>query len=399
MVTRVGSASGIIQRGPTLSDINFDITAVDRDTVVTPGSSTSGVVNDLYVLYQTTATVDNEYDLILSNMSGDYFEIVPTYESLDESIATVTQYGQVERVADGTVGILARTRLLTKRVDLAISRTGGTSTSGLIQYVDGSLAKDCSDAIDDRISGLSASTTINLFSTQDHVDSNYVRNASFWASDVDLTCISPWNSGGGNKRAGTLISPRHIIFAEHYQLNVGNTVRFVKSDNTVVDRVLTAKQSVGPSNASDGYATDLTVGLLDSDVPAGISYAPVLPSGYSAYLPSLSADYALPALCLDQDEKGLVTDLYLLSTSASLKVSTDDKRLEYYEPKISGDSGNPVFLIINDELVLVTCLTFGGAGAGSNIANLHSEINSAMTSLGGGYTLTTIDLSGFASYS
>lgn len=399
MVTRVGSASGIVQRGPTVDDINFEITSSSREVTITTGSATSGIVNDLYMLNEITSEVDQEYDLILSNMSGDYFEFLPDFVSLDDSIATVDQYGQVSRVSDGTVGILAKTRLLTKRVNVSVSRTGGTSTSGLIEYVNGSLARECADAVDSRIEGLTVNGTIKIFSTENHPDSIYVRNINCWANDLDLTCISPWNSASSTKKAGTLISPRHIIFSEHYQLGVGNTVRFVKGDNTVVERTISSKQNVGPSNVSDGYATDLTVALLDSDVPAGISYAKVLPSGYSSYLPSLSSQYPIPALCLDQEEKAIVTDAYLLSTMATFRVPFDSQRLAYYEAKVSGDSGNPAFLIINDELVLITCWTFGGAGAGSNIANLHSEINSAMTSLGGGYTLTEADLSGFASYS
>jgi len=52
---------------------------------------------------------------------------------------------------------------------------------------------------------------------------------------------------------------------------------------------------------------DLTVGVLDADVPTNrISYAKILPDNYADYL---RAGERLPVLCLDQEEKAIVKDL------------------------------------------------------------------------------------------
>ena len=68
---------------------------------------------------------------------------------------------------------------------------------------------------------------------------------------------------------------------------------------------------------------------------------------------------------------------------------------DYYEPKIGGDSGNPSFFVINNELVLLFTFTTGGAGGGTNLIYYFDEINQLMAELGGGYRLTEMDLSSF----
>ena len=145
------------------------------------------------------------------------------------------------------------------------------------------------------------------------------------------------------------------------------------------------------------YYPDLTVYALDSDLPANIKPCKVLPENWHEYLNKMAAGRA-PTLSLDYDEKALVGDLYVLcpefasveaanawkdannNDNFALHVRSDgtvegraqhvspvaSDRLEFYEEKISGDSGNPSFLILDlgsgPELVLLTVWTTGGAG-------------------------------------
>jgi hypothetical protein len=219
----------------------------------------------------------------------------------------------------------------------------------------------------------------------------YVRNTACWCADMDLTCLSPWNSDGGNNKAGTLISPRHILFAKHYRIATGATIRFVTADNQVVERTMTTRQDVADA--------DLCLGLLDSDVPSTIGFARVLPADILDYMPG--AAHRVAGLLLDQEEKALVGDLTAQSFN-SFATPTDPQRLAFNEEIIGGDSGNPAFLLIDTgngvEPVLATTWTGGGGGSGPNISALHDEINAAMTTLGGGYQLTPANLNGFPSY-
>src|SRR5690606_4028631 len=95
-------------------------------------------------------------------------------------------------------------------------------------------------------------------------------------------------------------------------------------------------------------------------------------------------------LALDQQEQALITDLKVVNLSqvARFDVPHDDGAAAYNENIVSGDSGNPAFAIIGDELVLLTTWTGGGKQPyGSQTWAFLDEINAAMTTLGGGYQL------------
>jgi len=243
-----------------------------------------------------------------------------------------------------------------------------------------------------------------MYTTQNHSTQTYVRNTNCWAYQYldQLTAISPWNSTGNARRAGTLITPRHIIFAAHYQLSNNTTIRFVDPDNNVITRTMTHRKR--HPNYSP-YFPDLAVGVLDSDVPADIKFCKVLPDDWQDYIPTNI--FRMPCLCLDQEEKAIITDgsqIKATTTIFTQPVSTSDRN-KFYESKISGDSGNPAFLIIGGELVLLTVWTYGGAGSGTSVTYFKDDINQlildvdALASVSTGYTLTEKDLSTYNDYS
>jgi hypothetical protein len=203
-----------------------------------------------------------------------------------------------------------------------------------------------------------------------------------------LTCISPWNSRGAGTRAGTLISPRHALVAKHYPLYVGDTIRFVNSANETITRTIIGVADI------DG--ADFRICRLDSPI-TDCSFAKILPDNWADYLPN-GGDH-IPLLSLDQEEKALVTDLSISGMWVSCHYPTDVMRQDFNEQIISGDSGNPCFIIIGDKLVLLTLWESGGAGTGNFVTYFRTAIEAAMQSLGGGYdTLTQIDLSAYNTY-
>ena len=121
----------------------------------------------------------------------------------------------------------------------------------------------------------------------------------------------------------------------------------------------------------------------------------MFPSTLESYLPNLVLKPVRVLLCNQFGNKlqrltgHFATDqkkIYLA------KVSPSDADI------IGGDSGNPAFLVINGEPVLLGTLTGGGAGS---ITSLHDQlglINTAMTAAGGSQQLTQFDLSGYTSY-
>lgn len=263
-----------------------------------------------------------------------------------------------------------------------------------------SLALTLIATIDNAIAGQVPSTHKPIYSSQDHSTPAYTRNVSFWAHNYAsaMTAISPWNSSGATQKAGVLVSPRHVLFAQHYTPSVSSTIRFVTTGNVVVTRTITAIENL---TTRESYYPDISVGLLDSDVPGTIEFARVLPDNFRDYLPSLTSP-RLPVLVTNQDEEGLVMDMYEMPASITaprsllyLQNPTDATRQSFSELLVSGDSGAPFCWFIDSKLVLLGMATYANYGSGTSIVPFKSEIDAAMTSLGGGYTLTDIDLSSY----
>lgn len=256
-----------------------------------------------------------------------------------------------------------------------------------------SLSTHCSKQIDDLLNdSMSMEVNGKIFTSQDHASSTYVRNPDLWCGDLDITCASPWNSSGGHKRAGTLVTPRHVIGAAHYEYSVGAVVRFVEKDGTVHDRTVAGKARHPESR---NYHPDLTIYTLDSDLPSTIKPCSVMPSNYNNYL---GQSGRVACLGLDQEEKALVVDWF---SGGRMREPIDSNRLIFHENKIGGDSGNPAFLIVDGELVLVTVWTFGGAGSGTPIADYISDLNTMIATVdtqagaSTNYTVTEADFSAF----
>ena len=281
---------------------------------------------------------------------------------------------------------------------------------------------------------MTAESQKNIYSTKDHNNSIYVRNTDCWASDLDLTCLSPWNSAGQEVMGGVLVSPRHVIFCRHssHYPPAGSTIRFVNQNNQVVEATIISETDIG-WDVRETSSWDFTIAYLDRDVTAsGISVAKILPDNYNQYFEPWSygsepilnnkkpIPFELPTLFVDPEDKALVMELEVIKsviflyseTSADWVIeaglsplfsalkSQDNTRLAFFENVVGGDSGSGSFLIINDTLVLIGVSTSGGEGTSGPalIAEAKDRINTAMNALAAAqgnftnYSLTSIDL-------
>lgn len=259
-------------------------------------------------------------------------------------------------------------------------------------YASGSLGKHLIDSVDVRLAGKEKL----IYSTQNHSVPSYIRNTNCWGYGLDLTAISPWNSNGGNLGAGTLITRRHLLSVAHFPIQGDAQVRFITNDNQVVTRTIIQRQGVMGAQ----YTPDMQLYLLDSDAPITITPVKILPADYANYIDHITEGHP-PGMVLDQEEKCLVTDLSTLDQRYQCRKPTDATRLSLYENLIAFDSGNPFFVIINGQLVFIGSTTSGGAGNGTFTTSYIPTINQliinvdALASISTGYTVQTIDLSGF----
>jgi len=188
--------------------------------------------------------------------------------------------------------------------------------------------------------------------------------------------------------------------AAHFdQPRFGTIFTFVDKQGQVIKRTLIDKQQHLKFN---GSSYDFTVGILDSDVPTNqISFAKVLPDDFTKYI---HTGANLPVITLNQEKIAIVKDLHKLPIvpadpmeNTSLRInanaSKNSMRLAFHKDLQSGDSGNPCFLFINNQPVILTVWT--GYGAGTSIHSYKEDINLLMNQLGGGYQLEEIDFSCF----
>jgi hypothetical protein len=388
---------------------DFEIVSVDDDVVLI--KSISFAVNDQDKLLTATndAEIIHNKQLSIVRLSGNLGVGKPVWTNADSNgyvtsrvVATyVYKAPATERVVVKAVlhGISRSISLVMPIYYIPSPADLAALTYEWVSDVVGYVRDNAAHCIDDLVA---VGGDRAIYTTQDHVTATYVRNPNCWAASLDMTCMSPWNSTGVTQYACTLITPRHVIMAKHVPIAVGATVRFVAADNTVVTRTVTARWL--QSTTITGLYDDLAIGLLDDDVPATISFAKCLPPDWETYFGSgypivnnLYRQSWLPIIFTDKDEQALIAESSSIIHTIGLNPPTISSRLPYYEIWIPGDSGSPAFFVINGELVILGCALFP-TGCGVGFIMGYDLINAALTSLGGGYQLTNIDLSSFRSF-
>lgn len=210
---------------------------------------------------------------------------------------------------------------------------------------------------------------------------NGLRNPQCWGASLDLTafCITP--------QAGVLVSSRHVLFVTHYHPAVGATLQWVTQDNQTISRTLSAIVSLSDT----AYLhPDITVGVIDSEVPASIAFVKVF--GNNAMRDW--AGYRVPVLIRDQFNHLHEADVQQVfpiggtTPTILLQAPLSPLRLPRYKDIVSGDSGSPVCLVENGKPVLLMMLSQGGSGRGTLLAAYIAPINAAMQQLGGTEQLT-----------
>ena len=242
-----------------------------------------------------------------------------------------------------------------------------------------------------------------MFSSRNDSTLTYVRNPCCWVNPIDISCIQI--HGGTN---GCLISPRHVMFANHY--GITNPCAFVDMQGNVCSRNVIGWQQVSTS--------DCLVGILDSDVSSNITFAPVLSGwpGMPAALPipgpTDPTTWYVPVFASNQFKQALIYDVFQDVLTPSIdpdiaqiqyQIPQEPQRKLFYTGLIGGDSGSPSFFIMNGKLILLTCWHWG-SGAGPSYRDLFDMINVTMHNLSisvgasTNYQLTLANLSGYPLY-
>ena len=393
--------NGSIGGGP-LTPFWFDCASPVSQNSPVSNPSNSIVYRDRNILSgSTTTTTDFLWNYIIP-LNATNSETISRSTSNSNVIVPSSTYPYLWKyVGPGSAVISMSCSKRTVNAYVTTS-TSTNSVNVFSSWLSSSCAKQSSGEIDSRINAITIgadplSKYTNIFSSGVGTSGPFTWNSNFWAYDIiqQFTCFSPWNSNGGSNQAGTLISPRHLLLANHYAYGVGTSVKFVKTDGTIVTRTVT-----GYSNSSN---YDLFVAILDSDVDSGISFAKYLsPSCYSQLpINDLSYPFPFPCVICNQQKQAFIGELTVGSPYVcNYFKPTVASRVSWFTNIGGGDSGSPVFIIINGQLVIMGCLFFSVFC----YTNLYDTINGLMASVSSSvgassnYQLTAVDLSGFPTY-
>ena len=249
------------------------------------------------------------------------------------------------------------------------------------------LPKMAHEAIENRITANDPSDCLSRFVDYERNAAKdvFVVNPKFWLKDVDFSCVSPWNSAGGNLRAGTAISRRHVVFAKHFTLWKGVRILFVDQEGEVCP--------CNVEKTKDIAGTDITVGLLNAEVTPNIHPAKILPDDFYKHI---GDGRGLPIVTLTRKERAVLAEANRIPTNgapAAVRVrkprSAARERLR--EEIVGGDSGNAAVLLVGRDLILLYCLHHGGVGSGPWLHMHRHEIQAAMDDLSPGYKLEEFD--------
>lgn len=198
--------------------------------------------------------------------------------------------------------------------------------------------------------------------------------ANNWTRAIDMSGVA-WDK----PRTVTLISPRHVVMAKHFQRPVRSGIVFHDRNGKIHVRTLVSAMSVPDA--------DFAVGVLDRDVP--VKFYKVLPPrmDYPTWLGGALA------IVTDQDAR-LFVHRITIRANVVLFSKVDEIHRSHRTEFLAGDSGNPSFLLIRGEPVLIETHSIGGTGAGTFISHpaMFTQINRIMRLLPGDYQLTTANL-------
>lgn len=274
---------------------------------------------------------------------------------------------------------------------------------------------------------LPSDTTKNGYTANNYSTSapSCTRNSNLFCRSLDLTAISVINDGSvidstetvtgnvgsvaGYGHPGMLISPRHIIGANHWH----GKGPWIWKDK------FGAYKSASLVHGQAIANTDIWIGYLDTAITT-VTLLQMLPETWRNYLPdaisTINGKMSLPLLSKTVHSTSGLADQwninnlkYLFATDLNLSLwyggnipTMDQSFSQWYTPISGGDSGGPTFLVINGNPVLIG--TYWSQTGGDTYSDHISEIETAINTLAVNnnddtyYSLSKVDLCKFTTY-
>ena len=394
MITIVPGAGSIAPI--PLEDTQFTV-LVNYGTIDTEDSSSEANEDDMVIDQIVDGETSMEARILVSFPLG----IEPRYQlDVASDDAEVISNNRISNTTQASIETtaLVRARGVCRGLPISLSVNPSFDYNQFNRYAPGSLGLHITEQIDALAAVVGKS--VNIYSTATAPTGPYVRNSNVWTKSSDLAGIMANRSSGSTHVGSVVVAPDIVTGSIHAMFGVGSTMRFVDSENVVHTRTLAE---------SAAFGTDIVLWRLNEALPETVKRYKVLPSAWLDYLPSMPNRYGEGTGCIlpiisvkrtrivTRDWDGLLLDpeneFY---RSCIHREPTNADRLQYSLATQLGDSGYPMFIIINGEPIWIG--NHWGFASGAFISDLITEANAAIDSLGSESTLQTVDLSGFTNY-
>lgn len=185
-----------------------------------------------------------------------------------------------------------------------------------------------------------------------------------WTSRFDLTGVS-WN----DQRTATLIAPSYVVMAAHFTRPQSEAFMFHDKKGRPYERYIIAQRK-----------------LAMADIAVAKLHLPLLPE-IKRYSFASAAD-AIPGRLVIVTDQTRALSVHRIAAVSGRVVALDyfpGLNPVYGRKLISGDSGNPSFIIKNGDLRLLETHTTGGPGAGPFYGDpeVQAAIRNAIAEMGG----------------
>lgn len=427
-----------------IADRSVDISAVANMRGIDSATGiTSEVINDINWTKETFPTSVSDCDVLITGRGFPWG--VRSIKSLDTNILSNPTQQQPLRLtyqSSGTTSIEVELINGERFADGFQTYTQTTSPIYTFQnHVNGSLAKHIYDQVSSVANGSTSPLGhYQIYSTFNFTNNIFVKNSGFWGASLDFSGVSVNKVGSGGVTSIVMVTPRHAIGAAHYAPPtdpnggpiVGDKMYFCDENNNTVEKTVVATTNT---------IADSRIIKFDSDVPASIKKYKLLPSNWKNHLPrdypiivhpisKFEFHYAalrIPLIVMSHyrwDEAWPFQRpnryAYIYDSFISWGVSPSgvvgkashqggpagnsyfSGQFNNYNGEPSGirggDSGLPCFYLINGDLIFTIKHLYPAAGP--LLSEYLTDIQSAINSVGSeGYSLQTVDLSGFTDFS